>query len=93
MGKLIARILVLVLLYLLGYAGLRFFGILEAKSVLSASNPGESVTQIHVAEDKPAFVGLIYKPLCELEGVAYGVHDISKNKKSQPSLDGGTSSP
>jgi|GEM_PF-1800674 len=88
MGKLVARLLIIVLLYLLGYAALRFFGILEAKSVLSATNPGESVTQIHVAEDKPAFVGLIYKPLCELEGVAYGVHDISKNKKPKPSLGG-----
>jgi len=87
MGKIVARILIIVLLYLLGYAGLRFFGILEAKSVLSATNPGESVTQIHVAEDKPSWVGLIYKPLCELEGVAYGVHDISKNK-STPSLGG-----
>jgi len=88
MGKLVARILIIVLLYLLCYAGLRFFGVLEAKSVLSATNLGESVTQIHVAEGKPSWVGLIYKPLCELEGVAYGVHDISKNK-SKPELGSG----
>jgi len=84
MGKLISRMIILVLLYLLVYAGLRAGGILTKQSVPSTENPGTMVSQIHAAPGKSKIIRTIYAPICELEGVAYAIGGINKSKPAPP---------
>lgn len=84
MGKFISRVIILFLIYLLVYAGLRIGGILTKQSVPSTEKPGNMVTQIHAAPGKSKIIRTIYAPICELEGVAYAVAGISENQPTPP---------
>lgn len=81
MGKLVTRIILLLILYLLIYVGLRMGGMLVAKSVPSTEKPGSTVTQIHAADGAPGIIRTIYTPVCELEGVGHAMMGLGQSKQ------------
>jgi len=81
MGKFITRLLLVFILYLLIYVGLRMGGLLEAKQVPSTEKPGTMVTQIHAPESGYPIVRTLYAPICELEGVGHAMMGVGKKKQ------------